>query len=37
MLAGMHVGYALIVGASVFRVGRHLLVRALAICTRPSC
>jgi hypothetical protein len=31
----MHVGYALIVGASVFRVGRHLLVRALAILYPP--
>ena len=31
----MHVGYALIVGTSVFRVGRHLLVRALAILYPP--
>jgi hypothetical protein len=31
----MHVGYALIVAAGVFRVDRHLLIRALAILYPP--
>ena len=34
-MPSMHVGYALIVAAGVFRVDRHLLVRALAMLYPP--